>query len=364
MRLGYDASPIRPQPSGVGRFTACLLDALRVCFPSNSYLVYSHRPGKHFHAPGVITTQRLGFPIKEIWMQLWLPHVVSRTRPDLCHFTNTIAPLRMRAPYVLTVHDLSLIRHPEWHPATRRAWMGRIMRPSILGARRVVCSSEATRRDLLSWLPLDPQRVSTVELAVPDRFRRACSRQEIDSIRTRYGITRPFLLYVGNIEPRKNLLTLIEAFRILNPRGIDLILAGKRAWLTGDFLREAARPDFKGRLRLLNYVPDEHLPALYQAARGFVYPSKMEGFGLPVLEAMACGAPVITSSIEPLASMVGNAGWLANPEKPAEWAEAMGDLIRNSDKGRVLSERARERAAPYTWPATASAMMRCYESAL
>jgi glycosyltransferase involved in cell wall biosynthesis len=364
MRLGYDATSIRPQPSGVGHATASLLEALRIGFPENTYLIYSHRAGRHFNAPGLVTTQRLDFPIKEIWMQLWLPHLVARTRPDLCHFTNSIAPLYMPSPYVLTVHDLSLILNPEWHPTTRRAWMRRIVRPSVMRARRVICSSDATRRDLLSWVPLDPARVSTVPLAARSQFWRVRAKQELESVKARYGLARPFLLYLGNIEPRKNLLTLLEAFRVLDAPGVDLVLAGNLAWRTAGFRREMAGPWFRGRVRLLHYIPEELLPVLYQSALGFVYPSKMEGFGLPVLEAMASGLPVLTSSVEPLSSLVGDAGWLADPANPAAWADAMRDMIRDPEKRRALASLAKDRAAQYTWSATAEAVMRCYESAI
>jgi glycosyltransferase involved in cell wall biosynthesis len=348
----------------VGHATACLLEALTSRFPENTWLLYSHRAFRHFNTRGLVATQRLGFPVKEIWMQFWLPLLVARTRPDLCHFTNCIAPLRVPGPYVLTVHDLSLILNPEWHPRTRRAWMRRLIKPSVLRARRVICSSEATRRDLLSWVPLDPARVWTVPLAARAQFREMRPKHELDGVKTRYRLTRPFLLYVGNIEPRKNLLTLLEAFRALDAPGVDLVLAGNLAWLTAGFRREMSRPWFRDRVRLLHYVPEGLLPALYQSALAFVYPSRKEGFGLPVLEAMASGVPVVTSSVDPLSTLVGDAGWLADPDDPAAWARAMDEMIGDGAKRQALAVRARERAARYTWSATADAVMKCYESAV
>jgi glycosyltransferase involved in cell wall biosynthesis len=364
VRLAYDASSIRHYRSGIGHYTASLLDTLRIQFPWNSYLVLSHLAGVGFKGPNLIPTQRRSFPIKEIWMQLWLPRILAGTRPDLCHFTNNIAPMRAKFPYVLTVHDLSLIDHPEWHPWTRRIWMRRVMRPSVLKARTVLCASEATRQEILSWVPIDPERVQAIPLAPRSIFLTSCLGAKIAAVKARYGLNRPFILYVGNIEPRKNLPALLKAYRLLDPPDIDLVMAGRYAWLPHEFQREARNPYYHGRLHRLGYVPDEVLPALYQSALAFAYPSRMEGFGLPVLESMASGLPVLVSRIEPLMSLVNDAGWLADPEKPTEWASALDEIIRDPVKRVQMAERGKERSANYSWSQTAEATMRCYESAL
>ena len=361
MRLGYDASPIRLRPSGVGHYAASLLDALRENFPDNDYLVFSHLGGVPPPGYGLTQTQKHSFPVKEVWMQLWLPRLLERTRPDLCHFTNHIAPLRAVVPYVLTIHDLSLVDHPEWHPRTRRLWMRGLMRPSALAARGIICASEATRRAVLGWVPIEPSRVRVVPLAARPAFHRRCTDEEKASVRSRYRLNRPFVLYVGNIEPRKNLRLLLEAFRRLSAPEPDLVIAGRPAWLARDFLRESARGELAERVRLLGYVPEEELPALYQSALAFVYPSQMEGFGLPVLEAMACGIPVLTSRVEPLASLVGDAGGLADPADAQEWAAGLEEILQEPRKAQDLAARAKERASEFSWARTAQATMLCYK---
>jgi glycosyltransferase involved in cell wall biosynthesis len=364
MRIGYDASSIRRCRSGVGHYAASLLDALRSIFPDRQFLLLSHLAQTGFAGVNLLPTQSRSFPIKEIWMQLWLPRILERLRPDICHFTNSVAPLRIRVPYVVTVHDLSLIMHPEWHPWSRRIWMRRILRPSIMRASGILCDSEATMRDLFAWANVDASRSWVVPLAARESYFEARSQSDKDEIRKKYRLPRPFLLYVGNIEPRKNLPGLLEAFGKLNPPGIDLALAGRRAWQSKPVLRKASKLVAEGRVHMLDYVPEDDLPALYQSALAFVYPSLMEGFGLPVLEAMASGLPVIASDVEPLKSLVSDAGWLARPGIAQDWHAALTEAIRDSGKRVILAARGRERATLYSWEQAAKETMRCYEQVL
>ena len=150
--MAYEASSIRQGQSGVGYYTESLLGSLLSGFPDTRFLLLSHRARHGTQDSRVTATQKLSFPIKEVWMQLWVPAILSRHSPDLCHFTNGIAPLYTRFPYVVTLHDLSLIRHPEWHPKSRRLWMRRILRPSVTRASGVICDSEKTRSDLADKL--------------------------------------------------------------------------------------------------------------------------------------------------------------------------------------------------------------------
>ncbi len=363
MRIGYEASSIRNQLSGVGFYTASLLNALCALFPNEKFAILSHL-GQSFAVGNQVATQKHSFPIKEIWLQLWVPRIAKRYYLDICHFTNSIAPLCFKSPYVVTLHDLSLIRHPEWHPRSRRLWMARILRPSILRASGVLCDSDATREDLISWLRLDESRIWVVPLAARPSFFVSRSEKEKQAVRERYGLRRPFLLYVGNIEPRKNLSTLLQAFRMLNSPGIDLVIAGRLAWLWKDILAEAQHPQIVNNVHLLNYVREDDLPALYQAALAFVYPSLMEGFGLPVLEAMASGTPVVVSNIEPLSSMVGEAGWLVSNREVDHWRSTLLDVISQCDKRRSIAAAGRERATLYGWNRVARETMQCYEKAL
>jgi glycosyltransferase involved in cell wall biosynthesis len=364
MRIGYDASAIRRYRSGVGHYAASLLDALRSLYPERQFLLFSHLAQTGFAGANLLHTQRHSFPIKEIWMQLWLPRILAHFHPDICHFTNSVAPLKIQMPYVVSVHDLSLIKHPEWHPWSRRIWMRNILRPSIMRASGILCDSEATMRDLFGWLNVDPARSWVVPLAARASFFAPQSQRDRDAVRKKYRLRRPFLLYVGNIEPRKNLSELLEAFGSLNPPGIDLVFAGRRAWQSKPVLRKARKLVAQGRVHLLDYVPEEDLPALYQSALAFVYPSFMEGFGLPVLEAMASGLAVVVSDVEPLKSLVTDAGLLVRTGIVGEWQAALAEVIGDMEKRVMLAARGRERATLYSWEQAAKRTMQCYEQIL
>jgi glycosyltransferase involved in cell wall biosynthesis len=364
MRIGYEASSIRQYRSGVGHYTASLLDALRLLFPDHQFLLLSHLSQTVCPGRNLLPAQRRSFPIKEIWMQFWLPRILERLHPDICHFTNSIAPMRIQVPYVVTVHDLSLIRHPEWHPWSRRIWMKNFLRPSIMRAAGVLCDSEATRRHLSDWLNVDAKKSWVVHLAARQSFLAARSQKDKDRILEKYRLRRPYLLYVGNIEPRKNLSLLLEAFDSLNRPGIDLVLAGRHAWRSKPVVRKARRLAAAGRVHLLGYVSEDDLPALYQAAVAFVYPSFMEGFGLPVLEAMASGLPVIASDVEPLRSLVADAGWLVRSGIAQDWQAVLREAVEDQRRCTLLGARGKERAALYSWRQTARETMRCYELAL
>jgi len=364
MRVGFDASPVRRFPSGVGHYAASLLEALAVNHPEHQYLVLSHLARTPFAASNMIPTQRRAFPIKEIWMQLWLPRILKRFRPDICHFTNGVAPLRMELPYVLSVHDLSLIRHPEWHPRSRRLWMRRIFRPSALRAAGILCDSEAARKDVLAWIQVDPSCVRVVPLAARRSFSRRCSDHEKSAVRKKYGLQKKFFLYVGNLEPRKNLSLLMRAFKEADLPDFDLVLAGRRAWLWRDVLLEIGRERMESKVKLLDYVPEGDLAALYQCASVFVYPSRMEGFGLPLVEAMTSETPVVTSRVEPLVSLAGDAAWLAHPDDEKEWRQALEDAASSEKERASRSLRAKQLAAQYSWERTARETLRCYEAAL
>ncbi len=364
MQIGYEASSIRRYRSGVGHYAASLLDALCLVFPDRQFLFFSHLAQTGPVRSNLRTTQARSFPIKEVWMQLWLPRLLERLRPDICHFTNSVAPLSIRVPYVVTVHDLSLITNPSWHPWSRRIWMKKILRPSITRASGIICDSEATMRDLLSWIKVDKGRTWVVPLAAREAYFKPQPQRDRDEIRRRYGLKRPFFLYVGNIEPRKNLAALLDAFSSLNPPGVDLVLAGRRAWKSRPFLRKARELTSAGRVRMLDYVPEDDLPALYQSALAFVYPSLKEGFGLPVVEALATGLPAIVSDVEPLRSLVSDAGWSFRPGDVHDLRAALSEALRDGDKRAVLSCRGKEKATAYSWERTAKETMKCYEAAL
>ncbi|MFH2062799.1 MAG: glycosyltransferase family 1 protein [bacterium] len=255
--------------------------------------------------------------------------------PDLNYFPTN-------RPYVLTVHDLASLHHPEMFSLRHRLRQRQLnLKRALERAAGVIAASEHTREDLLERFDLDPKKISVVTPGVDAELYRPRTESELDPIRSRYRLPERFILFLATLEPRKNVDGLIRAFDRAETDDAWLILAGGRGWLDGRIFRTAKDAVKKDRIRFLGYIDEADKPALYAAAAGFAYPSHYEGFGMPALEALACGTPVIASSTTSLPEVVGDAGLLVNPEREAELSWAIGAVLHD----RQLTDRLR-RAGP------------------
>jgi len=289
-----------------------------------------------------------------------------RRRPvDLLHVQYTAPPF-MPCPVVATIHDLSF----EHLPATfkRRSWvqLRLTVRRTAREAAHLIVPSEYTRRDICETYGIAPARVSVVPLAAAACYAPVTDAKEIERVRNIYGISGDYILAVGSIQPRKNLARLIEAYADLRrqrphdklPR---LVLVGKRAWLYEETLRAVAACGIAAQTIFTGYVPESDLPALYTGALCFVYPSYFEGFGLPPLEAMSCGTPVITGDRTSLPEVVGDAGLLVNPFDTQALAQALARLIDDESLRATLGDRGLRRAAQFNWRDNARQTLAVYE---
>jgi glycosyltransferase involved in cell wall biosynthesis len=306
-------------------------------------------------------------------------YVISRTitqarftsgllrRPvDLYHDPNYLA-YRFRGPTVITVHDLSWIRHPETHPKDRLNAMSRYFPRSLEQAVAIVTDCEFVKRELVEVFGVDPSRVRAVALGVSPAFRPhsalACS-----DVLARHGLDYGrYFLSVGTLEPRKNIPTLVDAFSRL-PAEVQarcpLVMVGMRGWLTSSIEKKMRPLVDKGLIKLLGYIADEQMPMLYSAAAAFVFPSLYEGFGLPPLEAMACGVPVIVSNSSSLPEVVGDAGVSVEPMDVDSISEAMRRVQQDRQFADELSGRGIARALDFTWRRTAEETTAVYLNAL
>lgn len=317
MRVAIDATPLTLSSGGLARYTAELASALASQFPEDEYLLVSHG-------------------VERGWWLWGAQREMQRLSADLFHGTNFEAPYLPVRPSVISLHDLSPWMDPGWHHAAERV-RGRTPALIKLGiATMVITDSEAVRRQAIEHFRIHPDRIAAVPLAAGARFRPTGGQAE-----------RPYFLYVGTLEPRKNIRMLVDAWRpVWDSHGIELALAGRRRQ---DF---PPLPDAPG-LRILGETPDEDLPALYSQALAFVYPSLYEGFGLPVLEAMQCGACVITSRDPAMGEVAGEAGLRLDARNPRLWTEALLACARGSE---WLDERRAQslaRAREFSWERTA-----------
>ena len=370
MLLGFDATTIRGNKSGVGYYTSRLLSYLTTergpDNPIDELLVLSNRAIGSFDVPRCRVISDGRFPLRAVWMQTVLPRILQRERPDLCHFTNFLAPYRTDVPYVVTLHDMTLELLPHCH-TWRKRMLTRYLTPSIgRNARLVLTPSESAKRDVVRLFGLDDGRVRAIPHAADPQFH---PRRDTDSLRrieSRYGVREPYVLYVGTLEPRKNLTRAVAAFSRIAHRFPDhrFYLAGELGWKPRELLETLASVPHRERIVRLGYVAEEDLAALYSNADLFVYPSLYEGFGFPVVEAMACGTPVLTSSTSSLAEIAEGAAMLCEPTDVQMLAESMERALESPDTRRELRTAGLHRARSFSWERTTRETLAAYEEAL
>ncbi len=371
MRIGIDCTAAVRQGAGIGRYTRGLVRAL-TSLNAHEYVLLVGGAGV---APETVN-EALGAPQRArtvhlplsdrtmalLWHRLWLPLPVECvTGPvDVFHSPDfTLPPTRTPAT-VLTVHDLSFLRVPESSDPRLRAYLERVVPRSVRRARVILADSIATRNDLVDLLGTEPERIEVVYPGLEPQFARVTDPTAIAAVRARYDLPARFVLAVGTLQPRKNLVRLIEALALL-PKGCDvhLVIAGGPGWMYERIIELASAS--AGRVRLLGYVRDADLPALYSLAEALAFPSLYEGFGLPVLEAMACETPVLTSNVSSLPEVAGDAALLVNPLDTSEIAHALTLLLDDTERREELVRRGRERSSQFTWVAAAAQLQGIYE---
>lgn len=311
-------------------------------------------------------TQR---PLRRIlWEQTVLPLLCQQARLDLLHATVNISPWLAPCPTVVTVHDLSFLHYPRAFPALQRLYLRTQARRSVVTARQVIAVSRATRQDLISRWGVPGQQISIVYNGVDSMFCPA-AEPEIEAFRRCRQLPERFILHLGTLEPRKNLVRLVRAFKRLRQRApvlqdVKLVLAGGRGWGYQKLFAEVIRLELDREVLFPGYVADEELPWWYRAAEVFAYPSLLEGFGLPVVEAMACGTPVVTSTTSALPEVAGDAALLVDPTSVEQLATALQRLLTEPELARELRERGLRQASRFSWQRAAQETVAVYRRAL
>ncbi|MAU00152.1 MAG: glycosyl transferase family 1 [Anaerolineaceae bacterium] len=369
MRIGFDGTPLLGQRSGVGHYTGRLLAHLVQQRPEWEYMLFSNRPFEPLEAElarALPLADNFGFS-RFVWMQLILPRIIRQRQPDLCHFPNNTAPLCLSRPSVITIHDASLFLHSRHHPRSRLLAL-RLLLPHV--ARRataVITVSHHARQDLMRILQLPAEKIHVIHEAAPAGFQPLDDPIERRQLRARYNLPEQFVLFVGTMEPRKNLKRLIRAIAQLRWRGCDtrLVLVGPNGWLiNGSLDKEIEALNLQDAVQNLGYVPQEDLPGIYSLATIFAFPSLYEGFGLPPLEAMACGTPVLTSRDSAMAEICGEAAWLVDPQQEAAIADGLACLLADPERREHLRQLGLARAQHYSWERTARETAVVYEKVL
>ncbi|MEP6921455.1 MAG: glycosyltransferase family 1 protein [bacterium] len=370
MRIAIDAHSVGTGLGGNESYATNLIEALAEIDSVNHYTLYVTRDE---------AIQRFSNRWRNFKVRPTLPHTpliripltlsaeLRKNPVDLLHVQFSGPPLAP-CPVVVSIHDLSFEHLPETFKRRSRAQLRLTVRHSARKAAHILALSEHARADIVETYGIAPERVTAIPIAAANHFMPIKDLRELQRIRHTYGISGDYILSVGSIQPRKNLARLVEAYARLHRARAgqvpQLVIAGKRAWLYGDTLRKIKESGVADSVIVPGYVPDADLPALYSGALCFVYPSYFEGFGLPPLEAMNCGAPVITGNRTSLPEVVGNAGLLVDPFDVEAIANGIAQILDDSDLRSQLRTSGFERARMFDWKETAKQTLEVYKRAV
>ena len=369
MRIGIHAAGLLPYRTGRECYVQALLGELArldreneydiLVSPANRHLF--ERPESNFH---LVEMRLPRLPSRRLWENAYLRFAAQARRLDLIHLVESPLPFYQPTKALATVHDILPVLYPEHFPLKGRAYYQNALFTGTKRLRSIITVSERTKRDLVVRLQLEPRRIHVTYPGVEPRFAPITDQQLLADVRRKYRLPESFILYVGTLEPRKNVGRLLSVFRRLREKGLNqsLVLAGGKGWLCDDVLDAAKQ--MAGSVRLTGFVADEDLPALYNAADMFVFPSLYEGFGTPPLEAMACGLPVVCSNRASLPEVVGDAALSVDPEDGEAFGDAIWELAHDESLRQRLREAGLARARLFSWERTARGTLAQYDELL
>jgi glycosyltransferase involved in cell wall biosynthesis len=366
MRIGIDARLVYYRPGGIAEYTRHVIQELAALDSAMDYVVLHHRrqenlaPGPNFQRVNVYTPSHHKL---EAWS---LSAELARYRLDLLHSPDFIPPKHGARRHVITVHDLHFLHYPQFMTAHSRRFYNDQITWAVKKADHILVDSQATRDDLSTLLNVPPGKMTVHMLGVNDRFH-PLPAPVVAETRARLGLPDSYILFVGTFEPRKNIPGLLEAYHILRqdmPGTPPLVMVGRRGWLYEEIFARVEALHLTDNPIWLENTADADMPAIYNGAAVLVLPSHYEGFGLPALEAMACGTPAIVADRSSLPEVVGTAGFLVDPDDPAQITAAIQRVLEDS----ALREQRRRdgliHAAQFTWRRTAEIVLNVYQALL
>ncbi|MFN2243849.1 MAG: glycosyltransferase family 4 protein [Anaerolineae bacterium] len=372
MLIGIDASrATAAQRTGTETYSLHLIRELLALGKGHRFRLYFNQPP----APGLFpdAAEMRVMPFARLWTHARLSREMRTAAPDLLFVPSHVLPLLHPERCVVTIHDLGFYYYPEAHTLSQNLYLRWSTRYNARIATRVIADSIATRNDLLRYYRVPGERIEVVYPGRDEALGPVRDPEVLQDVRARYGLSEPYLLYVGTLHPRKNLVRLVQAFSAFTkamaagpakPKAEpQLVLAGQKGWLYEEILNQVRKLDLVDRVVFTGYVPDADLPAVLSGAVAFVFPSLYEGFGLPVLEAMACGTPVICSNVSSLPEVAGEAALQVDPLDVEALAEAIHWVISDAGLRATLVERGYEQVQRFSWQRCASQVLQVLEDA-
>jgi glycosyltransferase involved in cell wall biosynthesis len=372
MRIGIDATALPPKPVGAGNYIIELVRAIHTLDSPHEFIIFAQQHGRDLiGSPGRDGFEWISLPNHSparrlIWEQVGFPELLKKQRIDLLHSLHYTRPFRLSCQSIVTIHDMTFFLFPQLHTKSKRIFFPLMIRYSASAADALIADSESTRQDAIRILGLQPEKISTVPLGVRPDFRPVHDQALKAAVRARYHLPDKFLLFVGLVEPRKNLSLLLKSYRQVANQGshIPLVIVGRKGWMYEQVLDLIASLGLADKVHLAGYVSPEDLPIVYNLADVFIYPSLYEGFGLPPLEALACGTPVITTAVSSMPEHVGQAGLLIPPGDENALTQAIISLLNDQELKSRLAVLGPPQAAQFTWTRTAHQTLQVYENVL
>ena len=364
MLIGIDASRAATQErTGTENYSLYLIRALLKLDPKNHYhLYFNHAPMPDLFPTRVNAEMRV-MPFPRLWTHVRLSLEMACRSPDVLFVPAHVLPLIHPRRSVVTIHDLGYLHYPQAHTRWAKWYLQWATAYNARVAAHVIADSESTKHDLLEHCGIAPGKVSVAYPGYDPVFAPVRDDARLAAMRDRYHIPATCAVFVGTLQPRKNLASLLEALSVLSGQGraVHLVIAGKKGWLYEPLFSRVRELGLENQVHFVGYVPQEDLPALISGASVFVLPSLYEGFGLPVLEAMACGTPVVCSNVSSLPEVAGDAALLVDPHDTGQLAQALSRVLDDAELGRELAQRGLRRASRFSWEHCAEEILRVLE---
>ena len=367
MRIGLEVSPLAINSTGIPNYILRLLKGLAHIDADNEYFLYTNKRipfslGLPVNFKVVLLKRPL--PRFQLWFQMALPYRLKREKIDIFHGLFSRLPLVLPVPGILTVHDLSGYKMPRFHK--RHTYVTNQMFPTFIKkASGIIAVSKFTAEELVSIFPDAAEKTTVVHEASPPEYSEVTEKSELNRVRKKLNLPESFFLFLGTLEPRKNLTKLLEAFqRVSDSIPHSLVISGSAGWKTKEFFKRLKTSGIEDRVHLTGFVDGKDIPALLSLSDAFIYPSLYEGFGLPILEAMACGTPVITSNVSSMPEIAGEAAYLIDPQSADSIARGISTLAHDEARRKQLRERGLRRAGEFSWEETARKTLQVYREVL
>jgi glycosyltransferase involved in cell wall biosynthesis len=370
-RIGINAHLLSPKSgyrrAGIHQYIAQVLRHLPRLNERTQYLIYTRdnnaisSQARNRIVPSSLPTEQRLFRI--LWEQSVWPIQAAREEVDLLHSMAFVTPIFTKIPTIVTVYDLSFVHYPEKFPTSQRLYLQTQTARSVKQAQRVITISEATRQDLYRHFDVPLEKIEVVFPGVESHYKQI-PQESLNAFRVENDLRKPFILHVGTLQPRKNIPVLLNAFAALKNQDVDLVLAGGKGWQYDQIFSQVKDLGLADQVRFTGYVRDEELPFWYNAAKVLVFPSVYEGFGMPIIEAMACGTPVIAAHTSSIPEAGGEAALYFEPHDVEKLTQQLAEIFENDDLLLKMRQSGFMQARKFSWELAGSETVRIYAEVL